>query len=88
MMIVELVELLVESTLELVGSAVEGLIHVVAVMSDNGRRAPLYPGFHGAALVLRAALVTVLITQVNFDSSNARSKPAQHVSHDFLYVSD
>lgn len=85
-MVVELVELFVESAFELIRRTVEGLIYVAAMVRHNRRRAPLHAGFHGAALVVPATFGTVFVAQMNFDPSDACGKTAQHVGHDFLYV--
>lgn len=85
-MVVQLVELLVESALEFVHCAIQSLIHVATVMCHDGRRAPLYTGLHGAALVIPAALVPVFVAEMNLNPSNARGKSAQHPRHDFLHV--
>jgi len=51
---------------QLISSAIDGLVHTRGLMRNRNGLVAFEAGFHNAALVILAALVAVLIGQVDF----------------------
>jgi hypothetical protein len=62
---------------QLIGSPIDGLLQSRRLVSDRDRLAALQTGFQHAALVVRAALLAILIGQMNLYTRNVIADPVQ-----------
>ena len=67
---------------QLLCSAVDGLVQGCGLVRDHYGLAAFEAGFHHAALVVLAALVAVLVAQVDLHSRNVIAASAQGTLHD------
>jgi hypothetical protein len=66
---------------QLIHSAVDGLVQSRCMVSDRDGLAAFEAGFHYAALVVLAALVAALVTQVDLHSRDVIADSAQGTLH-------
>src|SRR5215207_6833725 len=69
----------VQRTLELVGGAAKGLVEAGRMLRHGHRLAARYARFHRAALVATAALVVVLVAQVDLDARHVGRETVQRL---------
>lgn len=65
---------------QLIGSPIDGLVDGRGILCNRDGLAALQSGFHQAALVVLAALIAVLIAQMNLYSCNVIANPVQGIS--------
>lgn len=67
---------------QLIRGIVDGLVQSGCHVCDHDRLKAFEAGFHHAALVVLAALISILITQMDFHSCDAIAEPCQCSGHD------
>jgi hypothetical protein len=66
---------------QLIGSAADGLVQGLCLVSDRNRLPAFEAGFHHAALVARAALMAVPVAQVDFYPRDVSAESTQRTLH-------